>query len=416
MNAAGRVAPRDREAAAVSTLRSLIEIADADAAILVLSLAADDPAANFVTTYGLRPQSTSGNMSGFFGSLPRHLGAEISAHDHHHSVIDAQTPVATQLREMFDFESEASFERFPNFLRGEPIGETWLLARGAHPPLDDERAALIRALLDLLVVTLCSRVATSELEANPLFAHSHLFDGAIDEATTRGSIANHPETLLDAFEIAVLLIAHDGTIELANHEAERLLGFTTDQLVGTRINSRRYNIRNVDGTPRVSREPLFDIAMRSTETTPQVDFIAQRPDGSQIYLCAWARPIFAPDRVDPMGVAMFLRRSTPGTSESDTQERLAALEYAFARLAPKIGGDPVVTRPAPSDLALLTNRERQVIMLLAAGLRVTNIAEELHLSEHTVRNHLKGIFRKLGVTNQAELVRRLRSGGAEGLR
>jgi len=213
-----------------------------------------------------------------------------------------------------------------------------------------------------------------------------------------------------------LLIAHDGTIELVNNEAERLLGFGADELVGTNVNARRYNIRNADGTPRVIREPLFDLAMRSTGSTPQVEFISQRPDGSQIALCAWARPIFAREHVDPRGVAMFLKRATPGASESDTQERLAALEFAFARLAPKIGGDPAVTRPAPADLALLTNRERQVIMLLAAGLRVANIAEELHLSEHTVRNHLKGIFRKLGVTTQAELVRRLRSGESNTLR
>ena len=37
------------------------------------------------------------------------------------------------------------------------------------------------------------------------------------------------------------------------------------------------------------------------------------------------------------------------------------------------------------------------------------IASQLNLSQHTVRNHLKAVFRKLGVHSQSELVERYRA-------
>ena len=57
-----------------------------------------------------------------------------------------------------------------------------------------------------------------------------------------------------------------------------------------------------------------------------------------------------------------------------------------------------------SALDLLSRRELQIVDGLRRGRRVRGIAADLYLSEHTVRNHLKRIFRKVGVSSQAELV------------
>lgn len=56
----------------------------------------------------------------------------------------------------------------------------------------------------------------------------------------------------------------------------------------------------------------------------------------------------------------------------------------------------------------LSERESEVLAMIADGRRVPAIAAELFLSQHTVRNHLKAIFRKVGVTNQAELMELIR--------
>lgn len=52
----------------------------------------------------------------------------------------------------------------------------------------------------------------------------------------------------------------------------------------------------------------------------------------------------------------------------------------------------------------LTKREVAVLELLSEGRSNRNIAEELFVSEHTVRNHLHRAFRKLGVSTRAEAV------------
>jgi DNA-binding CsgD family transcriptional regulator len=51
----------------------------------------------------------------------------------------------------------------------------------------------------------------------------------------------------------------------------------------------------------------------------------------------------------------------------------------------------------------LTEREREVARLAAAGVASKQIAEQLFLSARTVENHLQRVYRKLGITNRSEL-------------
>ena len=62
-------------------------------------------------------------------------------------------------------------------------------------------------------------------------------------------------------------------------------------------------------------------------------------------------------------------------------------------------------RPASAGgLNLLSKREEEVVRQVAEGLSNHDIAQQLHLSDHTVKNHLFHIFDKLGVSNRVELV------------
>jgi DNA-binding NarL/FixJ family response regulator len=55
----------------------------------------------------------------------------------------------------------------------------------------------------------------------------------------------------------------------------------------------------------------------------------------------------------------------------------------------------------------LSARERQVTEALLRGLTIEAIADELSISRHTVRDHTKAIFSKLGVSSRPELTAKL---------
>ena len=73
-----------------------------------------------------------------------------------------------------------------------------------------------------------------------------------------------------------------------------------------------------------------------------------------------------------------------------------------------------LTPPPPPVPSPLTARQEQVLALLAEGLRPRAIADELGLSEATVRNHVRAIRRELGCSSQLEAVAKARRLGLVG--
>jgi len=61
-------------------------------------------------------------------------------------------------------------------------------------------------------------------------------------------------------------------------------------------------------------------------------------------------------------------------------------------------------RTAAGNACLLTPREQKVVSLVAEGLTNRQIAGELNLSQHTIKNHLLRMFEKLEVSTRVELV------------
>ena len=72
------------------------------------------------------------------------------------------------------------------------------------------------------------------------------------------------------------------------------------------------------------------------------------------------------------------------------------------------GGGADTPRPGDPDakrIASLTPREREIVvtMVRSAGAKQLSVADELHMSEHTLRNHLTTIYSKLCVRGRLEL-------------
>jgi len=60
--------------------------------------------------------------------------------------------------------------------------------------------------------------------------------------------------------------------------------------------------------------------------------------------------------------------------------------------------------PESHDRFGLTTRERALVEALAEGLSNRQIARQLELSEHTVKNHLNRMYAKMGVTSRSEAI------------
>ena len=87
------------------------------------------------------------------------------------------------------------------------------------------------------------------------------------------------------------------------------------------------------------------------------------------------------------------------SKESDARQVVTAVRrvgLGMTMFAPKSD------QPEP----LLTEREREVLDLIAAGSTNKEIAEELYLSPHTVKEHTSALYRKLSARNRADAVQR----------
>jgi two-component system, NarL family, response regulator LiaR len=98
--------------------------------------------------------------------------------------------------------------------------------------------------------------------------------------------------------------------------------------------------------------------------------------------------------VDPELLPRVLRGALEG--EAAISRRLAMVLIESYRRAPR-GGSGL--RPVVSEL---TDREWEVLDLLASGAGTEDIARTLVLSTETVRSHLKNLYRKLGVRSREE--------------
>jgi DNA-binding NarL/FixJ family response regulator len=77
----------------------------------------------------------------------------------------------------------------------------------------------------------------------------------------------------------------------------------------------------------------------------------------------------------------------------------------FRRLASGAGSVASSRRGAGPDVPRLTDRETEVLRLVAKGLSYKQIAERLVLSHRTVQNHVQNTLNKLQLHNRVELVR-----------
>jgi pimeloyl-ACP methyl ester carboxylesterase/DNA-binding CsgD family transcriptional regulator len=115
------------------------------------------------------------------------------------------------------------------------------------------------------------------------------------------------------------------------------------------------------------------------------------------------------DEVCPVSEARHLASGIPRAQFVELDSRnhvLLADEPAWARFQEVVLDFMGLAGPPGEDAAFarLTNREREILALIARGLGNADIGKSLSISEKTVRNHVSSLFDKLGVWTRAQAI------------
>lgn len=116
---------------------------------------------------------------------------------------------------------------------------------------------------------------------------------------------------------------------------------------------------------------------------------------------------------DDIEVSMSIRSVLRGGAPIDPfiARRILQLLPLDTASNPQTPSTPVATPPVAPLGEALSEREGQILGLVADGLTNREIAERLFLSRHTVESHIKRIYRKLAVSSRTMAVREGRARG-----
>ncbi|CAN5604427.1 hypothetical protein BH23PAT1_BH23PAT1_0610 [soil metagenome] len=80
-------------------------------------------------------------------------------------------------------------------------------------------------------------------------------------------------------------------------------------------------------------------------------------------------------------------------------------------VAPRELLEYLIVSDTPVDLDKLTSRQREILDLVVEGMSNAQIAEQLFLSESAIKQHLRGVYRTLGVSNRTEAAKIVQEDG-----
>jgi DNA-binding NarL/FixJ family response regulator len=145
---------------------------------------------------------------------------------------------------------------------------------------------------------------------------------------------------------------------------------------------------------------LMDLSMPRVDGIEAIERIAAtHPETSTVALTSFSDRERILAALDAGAVGYLLKDAQPA-------ELVAGVRAAAAGqspLAPKAATEVIRARGrAPAREECLTDRERDVLRLVAEGLPTKQIAHRLGISSKTVKAHLTNVFRQIGVTDRLQ--------------
>jgi DNA-binding NarL/FixJ family response regulator len=104
------------------------------------------------------------------------------------------------------------------------------------------------------------------------------------------------------------------------------------------------------------------------------------------------------------GAKGYLLKDTPSTELADT---IRAVYKGYTQFGPGLFEKTLQSSPVliehPPEFTQLTPREQEVLQLIAKGCSNREIAEQLYISERTVKNHVNSLLRRLDLRDRTQV-------------
>ncbi len=155
---------------------------------------------------------------------------------------------------------------------------------------------------------------------------------------------------------------------------------------------------------------LLDVEMPGSDVFEAMDDLRRHfPQVKTILLSAHVRDRYI-DAAFKAGAWGYLTKNDSVEAVIDgirqvTQGKAALSPEVLERTHTVDGKQAARSAPRDSRLALLTDREQQILRMIAKGMARMAIADQISRSPMTVDNHRKAIMKKLGIHDRVELVR-----------
>ena len=192
-----------------------------------------------------------------------------------------------------------------------------------------------------------------------------------------------------------VLIAEDHGVVRAGLE-QLLGGFSELEVVASAANGEE--------AAALAREHRPDVVLMDLQM-PEVDGIeatrrikADLPDTRVVVLTSFSDRDRILRALDAGAIGYLLKDADP----KELLNGITAAARGDAPLAPRAAHVVLTARTQQDPLAVLSEREREVLALVGAGHPNKLIARRLEISEKTVKAHLTSVYRAIGVTDRTQ--------------
>lgn len=127
------------------------------------------------------------------------------------------------------------------------------------------------------------------------------------------------------------------------------------------------------------------------------------PEAAVVMLVRRAQPVGMVEAMESGALALVHRPCSPEELVAAVTAALGGQNWVAAPLAGLLRGE-LLSEVSGGHPPELSRRELEVLRGLTAGSTNAQIAQRLAISEHTVRNHVHSVMRKLGVANRTDAV------------